>query len=99
MSQKGVLLVFIALNRIVLAMAGLRLLSASIELTAALLFLRFNRVEAALRINSVLGLFGPAIFMLVSLFGIAGLSGGVEPIRLAAILCGVALVLWGTAGR
>jgi hypothetical protein len=76
-------------------MALLRMLSASIELSAALWMLRLGRVEAALSVNAALGLVGPLLFALVSAIGIAGLAGQVSWPKLAFIFSGVVLVLWG----
>jgi hypothetical protein len=83
-------------NRVVLTMAAIRVLSACLEFGAALLFLKSNRVETALRINSLLGLVGPAIFLLVSLLGVTALAGRVEPAKMTVIIAGIALVLYGT---
>ena len=49
---------FFVTDKIVFAMAMLRCVSASIELTAAFLMLKFGRVETALKINAVLALVG-----------------------------------------
>lgn len=77
-------------------MAGLRMLSAAIEITAALLMLRFNRLDTALRINGLLGLVGPLVLLAVTAVGLIGLAGRVHPRKLLTILVGVALILAGT---
>jgi hypothetical protein len=77
-------------------MAAIRLLSASIEITAALLMLRLNRVEAALRINGVLGLVGPTILIAVTLLGVVGLAGRIAPAKIVLIFAGVYLILYGS---
>jgi len=83
-------------DRTVAGMAFLRLASSIIELSAALFILRLNRVEAGLRINAVLGLVGPLIFLSVSALGIFALAGKVPSHRLAFIAVGVLLILLGT---
>jgi hypothetical protein len=77
-------------------MAAIRLLSASIEVTGALLILRFGRVDTALRINGLLGLVGPTILVGVTLLGVAGLAGRIVPAKIAIIFIGVYLILYGS---
>lgn len=76
---------FFVTNKIVFAMAMLRCLSASIELTAALLMLKFGRVETALKINAVLAMVGPSIMVLVTILGLVGLAGKVSLSKLGII--------------
>lgn len=83
-------------NRTVLTMAAVRMLSACLEFGAALLFLKYNRVDTALRINSLLGLVGPTIFLLVSLLGVTALAGKIAPAKMLFIITGITLVLYGT---
>lgn len=77
-------------------MALTRMLSALVELTAALWMLRVGQVEGALRINGLLGLVGPLVLALTTALGLAGLAGHVPPWRLAVVAAGVLLILWGT---
>jgi hypothetical protein len=72
-----------------------RLLSACAEVTVALLLLRMTDVRGMIRLNSVLGLVGPLIFVLVSALGLSAGLGKIQPARLGVILLGVVLVLWG----
>lgn len=74
----------------------MRLLSACIEVTAALLLLRMSDPRAMLRLNSLLGLVGPLVFIGVSALGLAASLGRIQPGRLLLVALGVALVLWGT---
>lgn len=83
-------------GEIVRGMALLRVLSGALELTAAYLMLRWGRVEAAMRINGLLGMVGPAVLVLVSLLGLAGLSTHLPWPRVGLIACGVLLILLGT---
>ncbi|MCL4441096.1 MAG: YqhV family protein [Firmicutes bacterium] len=86
---------FFVTNKIVFAMAMLRCLSASIELTAALLMLKFGRVETALKINAVLAMVGPSIMVLVTILGLVGLAGKVSLSKLGIIFLGVLLIFYG----
>lgn len=77
-------------------MGIMRFVSATIELGAAFLIMRLARVDAAIQINAALGLVGPAIFISVTLLGIAGLSGKISVTKLLMIAGGVVLVLLGS---
>ncbi|OIQ10302.1 hypothetical protein MOOR_03840 [Moorella thermoacetica] len=79
----------------VLAMAAMRVLSSLIELTAAMLMLKLNQVEAALKINATLALVGPMIMMLVMALGLWGLAGKIHPEKMLAIILGVGLIFYG----
>lgn len=86
---------FFVTDKIVFAMAALRCFSASIELTAALLMLKFGRVETALKINAVLAMIGPSIMVIVTTLGLVGLAGKVSLSKLAIIFSGVILIFYG----
>ena len=77
-------------------MTLVRLLSAAVELTAAVLMARYNRVDTALRINGVLGLVGPAILLIVSTLGLAGLADRLPLHKTLLIVAGVLLIILGT---
>ncbi|WP_258360669.1 YqhV family protein [Moorella sulfitireducens (nom. illeg.)] len=79
----------------VLAMAAMRLLSSMIELTAAILMLKLNRVEAALKINAVLALIGPSVMMTVMALGLWGLAGKISPGKMLVIIIGAGLIFYG----
>ncbi|NLY29148.1 MAG: DUF2619 domain-containing protein [Firmicutes bacterium] len=77
-------------------MAILRFIAGSLEITAALLMIRYGKVGIALRINAGLGLFGPIILTSVSLLGLAGLAGRISLSKLGIVAAGVFLILLGT---
>ncbi len=77
-------------------MVGMRLLSASLEFAGALLMWRLGRLDAAVRVNSVLGLVGPVILTLTMLLGVAGLATRLPVGKLLWIGAGVSLILIGT---
>ncbi len=81
--------------KFVAGMALLRLLSAAVEVTAAVLMLRFGRVETAFKINAVLGLVGPFILIGVTSLGLFGMAGKISYEKLIAIVVGVLLILYG----
>lgn len=82
-------------ERIVSGMALLRLLSATIEITAALLMVRSGRIADAVRINGLLGLIGPLVLASVTALGLVGLAGTgrLSPVRMATLAVAVALIL------
>ncbi|HEY8450329.1 MAG TPA: YqhV family protein [Bacillota bacterium] len=84
------------LNPFVGGMVLVRILSASIELTAALLMARANQIETALRINGFLGLVGPTVLIVVSIIGLVGVADHLSPVKTLLILAGVLLILLGT---
>lgn len=83
------------LNKIVLSMASLRILSGSIEIFAALLMLRLNQIDKALIVNSSLAFVGPLILISTTTIGLAGLSDKLSPSKLIWITAGVACLLIG----
>ncbi|TEB05773.1 hypothetical protein Psch_02814 [Pelotomaculum schinkii] len=83
------------IEKIVFGMAGLRILSATIEFTAAMLMLKFGRVETAFKINALLALIGPTILLTVTSLGLVGLAGKVSSGGIGLIMLGVALIFLG----
>lgn len=86
---------FFLTDKFVFAMAMLRCISAGIEFTAAMLMLKFGRVETALKINAVLAMVGPTIMVLVTTLGLVGLAGKVSLSKLGIIFSGVVLIFYG----
>lgn len=84
------------MNPFVAGMVLVRLLSSAVELSAAVLMARYNRVDTALRINGILGLVGPVILVAVTALGLAGLAGRLPVHKLLMILTGVLLIILGT---
>lgn len=88
---------FLVNDKTVFFMAMLRFISCLIEFTAALLFLKFDSIEKALKINAVLALIGPTIMTTVMLLGLAGISSRVPISKFVIILAGVSLIFWGVS--
>ncbi|UVI32281.1 YqhV family protein [Paenibacillus spongiae] len=83
------------LNKIVLTMASLRVLSGTIEICAALLMLRMNQIDKALAVNASLALVGPLILITTTTIGLVGMSDKLSFEKLAWIVGGVACLLIG----
>ncbi len=84
-------------DRIVMGMAGLRMLSSAIEFSAALLMLHFNRVEDAFRSNAVLAMVGPSVMLTVTTLGLIGLAGKISTQGIFIVMTGVALIFLGVS--
>ncbi|MGP3559846.1 YqhV family protein [Geobacillus sp. BK01] len=78
----------------VLAMAGMRMLSALVELSAALLMLAFNDVKKALAINAALAVVGPTVMIVTMTIGLLSLADELSFSRLGLVTLGVALILF-----
>ncbi|WP_449622938.1 YqhV family protein [Robertmurraya sp. Marseille-Q9965] len=83
------------LEKAIIGMALLRMLSGSIEIMAALLFLKVNNVEKALIINSSLALIGPIVLIVTTTIGLIGIAEKISFVKMLWIFCGVGLILYG----
>ncbi|WP_078545811.1 YqhV family protein [Litchfieldia alkalitelluris] len=79
----------------VLSMAGLRILSASIELTAAILMLVFNDVKKAIAINALLAVVGPVILITTMAIGLLSIADDLSFSKLFFVALGVGFILFG----
>lgn len=77
-------------------MAALRFLSGLIEISAAVLIIRFHCVETALRINGLLAIIGPTLLVIGIFVGAAALTDRLPLGRLLFIYAGALLIFWGT---
>lgn len=77
-------------------MAVLRIVSGVLEIAAALIFVKLGKVETALRINALLGIIGPLVFVLVSVLGIVAVAVKLPPQKIVLLTLGTILVLVGT---
>jgi len=83
-------------NSTIYLMSALRLFSGLMEILAGYLILRFNSIETALRINSLLAVVGPSLLIICIFIGITGLSSRLPLYRLILIYAGAFLIFWGT---
>lgn len=86
-------------DKFVFGMAGVRLLSGMMEFFAALLMLKLNRVDQAMKVNAVLAFIGPMVMLTATAIGLAGLAGKVSPVKMAIIASGVVLIFIGVTSR
>jgi hypothetical protein len=64
---------FIFIEKAIVAIAMLRLISGSIEVFAALLILKLNDIKKTLIVNSSLALIGPIILIVTTTIGFLGI--------------------------
>jgi hypothetical protein len=88
---------FLVKDKIVFSMAMIRIISSIIEFTAAMLFLKYDSVEKALKINALLALIGPVVMTTVTVLGLIGISGKVSGGRFIIIIAGVLLIFYGVS--
>ena len=75
-------------------MVLLRLFGGSLEVTAALLMLKFNDLEKALYINTLLALVGPFVLILTTGIGLVGLADKVPLTKIICLFSGILLILF-----
>lgn len=90
---------FIFLDKAILGMAILRLISGSIEIFVALLIIKMNDIEKALVVNSSLALIGPPVLLLTTVIGLTGMADKVSLSKIFWVLCGVGCILYGVKGN
>ncbi|AQS56542.1 MAG: YqhV family protein [Novibacillus thermophilus] len=83
------------IEKVVLAMGTLRIISGFIEMTAGFLMLKFNDLEKSIAINALLALVGPAVLITTTTIGLAGLVERVSYDKVAWIAAGVVCILIG----
>ncbi|WP_123040919.1 YqhV family protein [Cohnella candidum] len=83
------------MDKAAMSMAILRMLSGSLELTAAIVMIRLNSVEKALVVNSMLALVGPLVLISTTAIGLVGLSDKLSPAKMIWVMAGVACLLIG----
>ena len=86
---------FSIIEKAVLGMVILRLVSGSIEITAALLMAKANEIEKALIINSSLAIVGPLILLATTFIGLWGMTDKLSLGKMMWILTGVGFIIYG----
>lgn len=86
---------FSGIEKVILVMAGLRVLSGFIEMCAGFLIYKLNHVEKALMVNAGLALIGPIILITSVTLGIVHLADKLSFSKLLFIGMGVLFILIG----
>jgi Protein of unknown function (DUF2619) len=85
----------VTIDKFVASMAGLRILSGSLEIAVALIMLKVNDTEKALAINSLLALVGPLVLITTTTIGLIGIADKLNWTKIAWIVAGVTCLLIG----
>jgi putative exporter of polyketide antibiotics len=83
------------LEKAIIGMASLRLLSGTLEILAALFIIKVNEVEKAMLINSGLALVGPPVLLLTTTIGLIGMADRISVAKILWIFIGVACIFIG----
>ncbi len=81
------------IERTLLSIIILRVISGGIEITAALLMFKFNDLSKALVINSLLALVGPTVLLSTTLIGLYGLAGKISLLKACFLIGGILLII------
>ncbi|PID02490.1 hypothetical protein CSV67_09315 [Sporosarcina sp. P2] len=82
------------IERALLFIIILRIISGSIEISAAALMFKFNDLEKAFYINSLLALVGPFILIVTTGIALHGLTEKVSLLRMICLFAGIFLILF-----
>ncbi|AHN21838.1 DUF2619 domain-containing protein [Lysinibacillus sphaericus] len=81
------------IEKSVLAMVILRVLSGSIEVSAGLLMLKLNNLEKAFYINTMLALVGPTVLIVTTAIALFGLADKIPVARIICLFTGITLII------
>ena len=71
----------------------LRIFSGSVDITAAMLMYKFNDLEKAFYINTLLALVGPCVLIITTGIALFGLSEKISVMRMVCLFAGIILIL------
>lgn len=83
------------INKFVLGMVVVRLLSGSIELLAACIMLKLNDVEKALMVNASLAIVGPMVLIATTAIGLVGLADKLSFDKMIWVIIGISCLFFG----
>lgn len=85
---------FLLIEKALLFIILLRILSGSVDLTAAMLMYKFNDLEKAFYINTVSALVGPFILIITTAIALLGLAEKISLTRIVCLFGGIILILY-----
>ncbi|WP_225229905.1 YqhV family protein [Sporosarcina quadrami] len=80
-------------ERALLLIILLRIFSGSVDIAAAMLMYKFNDLEKAFYINTLLALVGPCILIITTAIALFGLTEKISLIRMVCLFAGITLIL------
>ena len=84
----------IFIEKALLFIVVVRLISGSVEVTAAALMYKFNDLEKAFYINTMLALVGPCVLIITTAIGLVGLAEKISLARMLCLFAGILLILF-----
>jgi len=81
------------LESALLYMVLLRIFSGSVDIAAAGLMYKFNDIEKALTVNTMLALVGPTVMIITTTIGVSGLGDRISLGKIILLFTGIALIL------
>lgn len=90
---------FTILEKTIIGMALIRILSGGMEIFAAYLMIRFNEVEKALVVNTSIAVIDPFILILTTTIGVAAIADTLSIGKFVFIIIGVLFILYGIKGN
>ncbi|WP_153733617.1 YqhV family protein [Sporosarcina obsidiansis] len=71
----------------------MRIFSGSVDITAALFMYKFNDLEKAFYINTLLALVGPCVLIITTGIALFGLAEKISLLRMICLFAGIILIL------
>lgn len=71
----------------------LRIFSGSVDITAAIFMYKFNDLEKAFYINTLLALVGPSVLIITTGVALFGLTEKISLTRMICLFAGITLIL------
>ncbi len=87
------------MSKFLLGMVLIRILSGTLEITAALIMYRLNSLEKALLVNSTLALVGPFVLITTTALGLVGVADKLSYSKLLWIAAGLTCLFIGIFKR
>ncbi|TQR12438.1 YqhV family protein [Psychrobacillus lasiicapitis] len=84
----------VLIEKALLLIIILRIFSGSIDIAAAMLMLKFNDLEKAFYINTLLALVGPCILIITTGIALFGLAEKISLVRMICLFGGIILILF-----
>ncbi|MDC3416230.1 YqhV family protein [Aquibacillus salsiterrae] len=85
------------MDKAILGMALLRLLSGTIEISAAFLIFKIHQVDKALLINSSLAIVGPLILIITTSIGLLSIAADISYVKIIWIFVGIICIFYGVS--
>ncbi len=82
------------IEKALLIIVLLRIFSGSVDITAAIMMYKFNDLEKAFYINTLLALVGPVVLIITTGIALFGLAEKISLTRMVCLFAGIILILF-----